>query len=141
MSEGSLESYRLAVAVTLVASAAVAAAIAMHPPSAFHDDRLDQRRGEDLSRLSSEITTYRRSRHDLPPDLATLAAAQAVYPAILRDPGSGELYRYRYLSPVSYRLCAPAVHPALIRERFRWTQVESDQGWSCFLYFITPAGR
>ena len=130
-------SFWLALAVTLVAASAVGVSIWIHPPSAHRADHLDQRRGRDLQRLAGEITAYWRSQQKLPPDMAALVQHQTVDPNILRDPDTGEAYRYRVLGNTSYQLCASITHPAWLQERNNWTRMTDDSGQSqaCFKPF------
>ena len=133
----------LALAVTLVALATVATSIAIHPPGAFRADRLDQRRGDDLLRLSGQVGIYWRARHQLPPNLAALAADQGLEPRGLRDPESGEPYRYGVSGDTDYRLCATVVHPDHLRERHSWARTveDSGKGWACYKFTVGSNGR
>lgn len=96
----------LAVAALLVAVATVAAAIvAMGPPSAQREAKLDRRRVHDLDRIV-QLTRQYAERHDaLPPDLATLADQPGLRLAIA-DPQSAQPYEYVITGDRAFRLCA-----------------------------------
>ena len=133
----------LALAVTLVALVTVATSIMIHPPSVYRADRLDLRRGEALQRLSAQIGVYWRARHQLPPDLAALAADQGMEPRNLRDTKTGEPYRYGLSGDTGYRLCSPVFHPDHLRERYNWALAveDSGKGWACYKFTVGPNGH
>ncbi len=132
-----------ALAVTLLAVAAVAASLWVHPPSAYRTDQLDQRRGWDLQHLSTQIGAYWRSHRELPPTLDVLVGDQRINPRTLRDPETGAPHRYRILSKTSYLLCAAIAHPDQIREQHNLALVndEGDQSLACYRYIVAQNGQ
>jgi hypothetical protein len=65
----------------------------------------DERRVEDLQRLSHAIAAFRARQHVLPAALARLPIEPAV-PIHTYDPITNRPYDYRPLGPLAYELCA-----------------------------------
>jgi hypothetical protein len=88
----------------------------------------DQRRVEDLQRLSHAIDVFRARQHVLPASLARLPIEPAA-PVHTYDPITNRPYDYRPLGPLAYELCArfDAAGPEERRD-FWW----HDGGRYCF---------
>ena len=96
----------LAIAASVVVVATVVAAIiAMGPPSAQREARLDARRVQDLQRIVQAVDTYHANRKALPDGMAALAA-QPGWGLATADPQDGTPYTYEVTGERSYRLCA-----------------------------------
>ena len=103
---GALPGRWLAIAASVVVVATVAAAImAMGPPSAQRQAKLDQRRVQDLAHIANVVSLHVRDHAVLPSDLATLAAEPGRRLSIT-DPVDGSPYHYEVTGPRTYRLCA-----------------------------------
>jgi len=116
----------LMVAASAVVVATVAAAVvAIGPPSAQRDARLDARRVQDLARIAELVDAHARRTGALPRDLDALAAPGLRLPL---DPGAGGGYAYQATGTRSYRLCAVfATDTARAGERL---QPETMDEWS-----------
>lgn len=96
----------LAIAASVVVVATVAAAIiAMGPPSAQRESRLDARRVQDLQRIVQAVDAYHANHRSLPADIATLAA-QPGWGLATVDPRDGTSYTYTVTGERGYRVCA-----------------------------------
>jgi hypothetical protein len=99
-------SHILAVVTTVVVAAAVGTGIVlMGPPSEERLRRLDERRVEDLSQVSSSARIFHMRHERLPASLDELAAEPGLTFST-RDPVTGETYTYSPLDSGMYRLCA-----------------------------------
>jgi hypothetical protein len=78
----------------------------------------DQRRIEDLQRLSHAVDAFRAREHILPASLARLPIEPAA-PIHTYDPVTNRPYDYRPLGPLAYELCA----------RFDAAQPEDQRGF------------
>lgn len=97
---------RLAIAASLVAVAAVAAAIAvMESPSIQRKARLDGRRVRDLRHIVNAVDAYVKREKSLPADLTTLAGQPGLRLSIV-DSVDGSPYTYEVSGDRTFRLCA-----------------------------------
>lgn len=93
-----------------IASVAVLAAVVggiwvMGSPTTQRLLRLDERRVQDLRVISQAVDRYMRGHEQLPEDLTALSGNTALGLTI-RDPATGEEYRYLAGTGQSYQLCA-----------------------------------
>lgn len=96
----------LLVATGVVVAATIAAALlVMGAPDTQRQVRLDERRVQELQRLSEAIDAHADRDGALPPDLSEITGRPGVTYATT-DPVSGVPYRYQATGPEEYRLCA-----------------------------------
>ncbi len=97
-------------------------------PWAAAGPSVDERRIEDLQRLSHAINAFRLRQHVLPASLTRLPSEPAA-PIHIYDPVTNRPYDYRPLGPLAYELCAgfDAASPEE-RRGFWW----HDAGRHCF---------
>lgn len=125
MSAASPGRWLLAAASVVVAATVVAAVVAIGPPSAQRDARLDARRLQDLARIADLVDAHAGRSGALPRDLDALATPGLRLPV---DPGDGGRYAYEVAGPRSYRLCAVfATDSALADERMH---LRAGDEWS-----------
>ena len=94
-----------AILVLVVTGAVIAGIVVIGPPSEERTRRLDDRRVEDLRRISSSARVYYTRRQRLPASLDELAAEPGIAFAP-QDPQTGEPYGYRTLDSERYEVCA-----------------------------------
>jgi type II secretory pathway pseudopilin PulG len=92
-------------ALIVVAIAIVAAFRVMGSPAEQRLRRLDERRVEDLNRLSDAIQLYDSRHQRLPASLEEIERDQGT-DAARRDPVTQQPYEYRVDGPKAYSLCA-----------------------------------
>lgn len=96
----------LLIGAGVIVLATLAGAIAvMGLPSSQRDVRLDQRRVQDLQRITRLIDLHVERDRALPPDLDTLARQPGRQVSIV-DPVDGSAYAYEITDERAYRLCA-----------------------------------
>lgn len=104
--EGSTLGRRLAIAASVVVVATVTTAIVITgTPSERRMVKLDERRVDDLQRLTLAIDEFMETQGQLPPDLATVAAHPGRQLALV-DPVTSQAYEYAPGDSGKYRLCA-----------------------------------
>jgi hypothetical protein len=89
------------VVVTLVAGI-----LAIGSPRQERLRRVDDRRVEDLIRISAEVGDYYRTRSALPESLGVLMALPSSGLGLMRDPVTGKPYGYRIVDSTTYELSA-----------------------------------
>lgn len=89
----------------LLAAALLLAVRVMDPPAEVRSRRLDDRRVEDLRRISSEVRVFHARRSALPASLDDLAG-EGLTAFERRDPEHGTTYGYRVIGSSDYELCA-----------------------------------
>ncbi len=95
----------------------------------------DERRIEDLQRLSHAINAFRLRQHVLPASLSRLPV-DAAAPIHIYDPVTHRPYDYRPLGPLAYELCASFDAAGPDERRLFWWH---DAGRHCFA-LETPEG-
>jgi hypothetical protein len=129
---------------TLFAGTAAAAAIlaitggllAIGSPAEARLERLDQRRVQDLTRVSAAVDLYWTRQGRLPGSLRELPPTTAA--AV--DPATGEAYAYRVIDDATYEVCATFVRASAeprSGQRF-WTH---DAARQCFALRPEKVGR
>ena len=94
-----------AVAVVAVLAAVVGGLVLLGPPAEERARRLDERRVEDLRRISDATNVYWTRHMRLPESLEELSA-QPGTSIVSRDPETGEPYGFQRLGGEIYELCA-----------------------------------
>lgn len=126
---------RLAIAGAIAAVLAVAAGLwAIGSPAAQREQRLDERRLDDLQRIELAIDSHWSIEKSLPADLATLADAPgSTLPT--HDPATNFPYGYEIVDARRYRLCAVfATDTADTRGRH---ERDHGRGRHCFDHRVT----
>jgi hypothetical protein len=95
----------LVATAVVVAATIVAAILVMGAPDTQRQVRLDERRVQELQRLSEAIDAHAYRNGVLPPNLSEITGRPGVAYATT-DPVSGVPYRYEPTGPEEYRLCA-----------------------------------
>lgn len=126
--------WMLIAASVLVVGTVAVAFMAMDTPGQVREQRLDQRRINDLDQIDDAIGTWQRGHARLPASLAELAAQPGVALAV-RDPVDGAAYGYEPGTGVNYRLCAAFATDTAKRDPQADMYRYSDQQWP------HPAGR
>ena len=91
--------------VVVVLAAIVAGLVLIGPRGEERARRIDERRVEDLRRITAAARLF-HMRHDrLPPALSSMASEPGVSLDLL-DPVSGEAYLYRMVGSDRYEICA-----------------------------------
>lgn len=80
-------------------------------PDQARKERRDRQRLDDLTVLQALVGCLARANHDQLPERLT-PSPQCNWPAELKDPFTGQPYRYAVTGPNSYRLCADFETPA-----------------------------
>lgn len=98
---------RLAAIVSTVAviTAVVAGLYMSGSPGLQRQLRIDERRVEDLQRISGAINGYWEKYKQQPDNLSVLVDGQRLK-SLPRDPQTGADYRFESIDALSYRLCA-----------------------------------
>ena len=91
--------------IAIVAVAVIAGLIVSGSPAEQRRLRADDRRVDDLQRLSGTIRRYYNETESLPPDLGTLVDGWALS-GIPLDPETEAEYEYEIVTGNTYRLCA-----------------------------------
>jgi hypothetical protein len=94
-----------AAAPVAVAAAVIAGLFAFGLPGEQRKARFDERRVEDLQKISRAIDFYWKRHRQLPQSLANLSGEPGVAP-IPNDPAHGSAYEYQVSGADTYRLCA-----------------------------------
>jgi hypothetical protein len=95
----------LAIVLVLVVAAAVTTGIVIiGSPGEERTRRLDDRRVEDLQRISSAIEVYHKRHSGVPGSLDELSKEPGLS-LVPRDPVTGQAYGYRTFNANSYELC------------------------------------
>lgn len=120
----------LAASGALVAAAIAAGVMVMGGPGQERSRRLDADRAEALSRIAGALDAYHRQHRALPPSLDVLATQSGDFPAAtLRDPETGQPYRYQTTGAATYRLCAVFAASSRDDVEIRWAHAP---GLVCF---------
>lgn len=128
---------RLAVIVSSVAviTAVVAGFYVSGSPGVQRQLRIDERRVEDLGRISDAVSEYWGKYKQQPANLSVLVDGQRLK-SLPRDPQTGADYRFESIDVLSYRLCA----------RFSMASKQSDAqefwahdaGLQCYEFQLEP---
>jgi hypothetical protein len=94
-----------ALAVAVVTVSVVTGLVLVGPPSEERARKLDERRVEDLRRLSTAVDLYRSRRGSLPTSLNE-ASRETEDVQTVGDPLTGRPYPYRVVGADVYELCA-----------------------------------
>jgi hypothetical protein len=96
----------VAVAVTITAGIIVAGG-----PTVARQQRLDERRTQDLEQITFPINRYYTRHHTLPASLDALVADHEM-PKLPGDPETRAPYRYSVTGATDYQLCATFEQPS-----------------------------
>ena len=92
---------------TIGVIAAIASGLVLNgSPANVRAHRFDQRRLQDLQRISTTVQTYLTTHNGLPDSLDTLSKGNQYIVLNLKDAETGTPYEYRVVDAKSYELCA-----------------------------------
>jgi hypothetical protein len=126
----------VAVLVLFVAAVVTRGIMIIGLPSEERTRRIDERRVQDLQRLSRAVEVYHGRHQALPPSLGDLIAEPGLAMTI-NDGESGQRYDYRTVDTERYEVCASfarAVPPGT--EADFWSH---GAGRQCFTLTVKPA--
>ena len=122
----------LAIAASVVVVATVVASVLVTgTPAQRRAIKLDERRVEDLQRLSSAIDRHYRANNQLPASLAVVAGKPGSRLDIV-DPVTAAPYGYEPAGKKSYRLCAVFTTDTSVTGSPVGTRWEHGVGRQCF---------
>ena len=90
-------------AISLVVAAIGVGVYLIGPPAEEHVRRLDERRIQDLTRISEQIRAFAELNKRLPDSLQQV---RALSDESLRDPVTGRPYGFRVTGPDTFEICA-----------------------------------
>jgi hypothetical protein len=114
------------VALVVVAAAITGGLWLIGSPAEARLERLDERRVEDLRRLSTLVDAYWRSHRRLPGSIAEVRSEPGVAG---RDPVTGQPYEFRATGERQYELCAFFDRKSVTTE---WSSWSHGAGRTCF---------
>ena len=131
----------LAWIAAIVAIAAVAASIWIHPPSEARARRFDEVRMQNLNQTETAIHSYYSFHQALPSDLKTLDGEENHHQEVKwHDPETGQPFEYAVTGENTYRLCAIFARSADQSDPFIGMNRAHGAGRDCFQMKVTPQG-
>lgn len=127
----------LALGISAVAAAIVAALVVLGPPREHRARRMDERRVDDLTSLGRATDLYWSRHGKLPANLGDLAPEPG-WDLATQDPETQQLYEYRVLGDDRYELCARFQQPSARPSPTFWSH---PAGRHCFALEVREVTR
>jgi type II secretory pathway pseudopilin PulG len=131
----------LAWLVAIVAIAAVATSIWIHPPSEARARRFDQVRMQNLNQTETAIHLYYLVHQALPVELKALDSEENHHQDVKwHDPETRQPFEYALTGDATYRLCAIFARTSDQNDQFIGINGAHGAGRDCFQMKVTPQG-
>jgi hypothetical protein len=125
----------------IVAIAAVATSIWIHPPSEARARRLDEVRMQSLNQTETAIHSYYIAYQALPSDLMVLDNEETHHQEVKwHDPETRQPFEYAVTGGTTYRLCAIFARNSDQGDAFIGLYGTHNAGRDCFQMKVTPQG-